>query len=138
MIFLANRGANLRHTDVDRYIESMIYRILVNNREYGWDKSSREFIFKPDGSLVGAGMAGLITDPPLKIPKLENRRVRFFFTEKGWRDIGQSIVAEAIRKGHVVRVIRRKNPAKSQIFYQDIHQAAILPSRRKGRYNEWR
>jgi len=115
----------------------MIYRILVNNRDYVLDVSSG-IILELDGSLTGVGTAGLIADPRLKAPEFENRRARFFFTEKGWRTIGQSIVTEAKRRGHLVRVIRRKNPTKSQIFYQDADQVAILPSRLKRRRKQSR
>ena len=122
-----------RQTDITVESNGMIYRILVSNQKYVFDESSGQFVSGPDGSLVGVGTAGLITDPSLKAPRFENRRVRFFFTEKGWRDIGQSIVTEAIREGHLVRVIRRKNPTKAQVFYKDADQVAILPSHLKRR-----
>lgn len=110
----------------------MIYRILVNYRYCGLDLSTGKIVER-EGSLTGVGTAGLITNPRLKAPEFENRRARFFFTEKGWRTIGQSIVSEAKRRGHLVQVIRRKNPAKSQVFYQDPDQVAILPSHLKRR-----
>ena len=110
----------------------MIYRILANAKRSKWDESLQDFVSWPAGPLRGAWMAKL-GGMMVKYPEVANRRIRFFFTEKGWREVGQAIVAEAIRDGHVVRVIRRKNPAKSQIFYKDEDQVAILPSRLKRR-----
>jgi hypothetical protein len=31
--------------------------------------------------------------------------------------------------GHVVKVIRRKNPRASEIIYRDAYQLAVLPAR---------
>ena len=108
----------------------MIYRILANAKRGYWDEARRCFAGNLDGPLRGAWTAGL-EGMNLKSPKgLKNQRVRFFFTEKGWREVGQAIVARAMREGHVVRVIRRKNPSKSQIVYKDADQVAILPARR--------
>jgi hypothetical protein len=113
--------------------DQMIYRILANTKPgLLFDDTRQEFVRGPHGPLRGAWMAGL-SGMSVKYPKIKNRRVRFFFTEKGWRRVGQAITARAISEGHVVRVIRQKNPARSQIFYQDTDQVAILPSRPKNR-----
>ena len=45
----------------------------------------------------------------------------------GWRQIGLKLVRMARERGHVVQVIRRKNPERSQIIFQDRLQMAILP-----------
>jgi hypothetical protein len=63
--------------------------------------------------------------------RLDNRKVRFYFTEKGWRQAGRLIAVEAREKGHAVRVIRRKEPHESQVVFRDELQLAILPNRRK-------
>ena len=65
--------------------------------------------------------------PRLKAPEITNRRCRFYFTERGWRAVGRHLAAGARRDGHVVKVIRRKNPDPSQIVYADELQVAILP-----------
>jgi hypothetical protein len=52
-------------------------------------------------------------------PKIENNRARFYFTERGWHAVGQHVYAEAKRRGHVVSVLRRKEPSDSQIVYRD-------------------
>jgi hypothetical protein len=112
--------------------DAMIYRILVDNKApFACDYMGK---WLAQGSLVGAGSAGLLRETQLKAPGLENRRVRFFFTEKGWRNIGRQIVSRAILEGHVVRVIRQKNPGRSKVFYEDAYQVAILPPRLKGRW----
>jgi hypothetical protein len=110
----------------------MIYRILVSAKTKSFDVGRQELIPGVHGPLRGVWNAGL-GGMAVKFPEIENRRVRFFFTEKGWREVGQAIVAKAVREGHVVRVIRQKNPAKSQIFYQDADQVAILHSAPKSR-----
>ncbi len=116
--------------DAGRNPHSMIYRILANAKKGSFSFSRQEFIPGSPGPLRGAWTAGL-AGMNVKFPEIENRRVRFFFTEKGWREVGRAIVARAIREGHVIRVIRQKNPMKSQIFYKDADQVAILPSRPK-------
>lgn len=80
----------------------------------------------PGGKLSGAFYAG-VPGFDLVAPDFKNARARFYFTEKGWRKLGKQIVVNALEDGHVVRVIRRKNPLKSQVIYQDELQVAILP-----------
>lgn len=107
----------------------MIYRILASRLQPAWDDTNRRWVQIPGGRLAGAFMAGL-EGFNLNAPKIKNARARFYFTEKGWEKVGKAIVARARVQGHVVRVIRRKNPEKSQIVYADELQVAILP--RKG------
>jgi len=45
--------------------------------------------------------------------------------------VGRHMYAAARQRGHTIRLIRRKNPAKSQIVYQDAYQVAILPASRQ-------
>ena len=87
----------------------MIYRILIDHPANIW--------VLPLGELVG--------------PNISNRRARFYFTERGWQKVGRLAAAEARRRGHVVKVIRRKQPRRSQIVYRDDLQVAILPRRRE-------
>jgi hypothetical protein len=56
-------------------------------------------------------------------------RVRFWFTERGWRAYGLRVAAEARASGRAFRVIRRKNPSKSRVIYRDDWQVALLPDR---------
>jgi hypothetical protein len=65
----------------------------------------------------------------LKAPRLSNRRARFYFTELGWSKVGRHLAAEARRAGHVVRIIRRKEPSRSQVVFRDALQVAVLPAR---------
>ena len=85
----------------------MIYRILVDRPEGIWGMLPRE--------LPG--------------PSISNRRARFYFTELGWQRIGRFVATNAGRRGYVVKVIRRKQPSRSQIVYRDDLQVAILPRR---------
>jgi hypothetical protein len=71
-------------------------------------------------------LAGVMFARGLRSPNITNRRARFYFTERGWRKVGRHVTAEARRLGHVVKVIRRKEPERSQIIYRDPLQLAIL------------
>jgi hypothetical protein len=82
--------------------------------------------------LIGAGfgaLASIMDERGLKAPALENPRVRFYFTDLGWRRVGRFVAGRARQMGHVVRVIRRKNPRASEIAYRDAYQIALLPPR---------
>jgi len=65
----------------------------------------------------------------LPMPMLSNPRVRFWFTERGWRAYGLRVAAEARASGRAFRVVRRKNPARSMVVYRDDWQVALLPDR---------
>jgi hypothetical protein len=77
----------------------------------------------------------LMDDLGIRAPGFDNKKARFYFTEAGWRKAGRILAVEARRCGHVVRVVRRKNPQPSQVVYQE-DQVAILPARRKGKRRE--
>jgi hypothetical protein len=60
--------------------------------------------------LVGAGfgvLATIMDERGIKAPPLQNPRVRFYFTDLGWRRAGRFVAARAQQMGHVVRVVRR-------------------------------
>lgn len=115
----------------------MIYRILVDYRHYKYFIDGRILIVSPKDSgypeeerLTGASfgnLAAVMWERGLKAPDITNSRARFYFTEAGWRQVGRYVAAQARRDGHVVRVIRRKNPARSQVVYRDDLQLALLP-----------
>jgi hypothetical protein len=83
------------------------------------------------GRLMGAYNAGVVGEAwgDLPMPMLSNPRVRFWFTERGWRVYGLRVAAEARASGRVFRVIRRKNPPRSMVVYRDDWQVALLPDR---------
>ena len=86
-----------------------------------------------DWRMMGASFGALGTvmdDKGLKSPKITNARTRFYFTERGWRQVGRFVAARAQQMGHVVKIIRRKNPPSSDVVYRDAHQIALLPRRR--------
>jgi hypothetical protein len=56
-----------------------------------------------------------------------SHQARFYFTEMGSKRIGRRLAAEAERRGHCVKVIRRKNPSGGNIAYADDLQVALLP-----------
>src|SRR5262245_47225264 len=107
----------------------MIYRILIDTLTYELDATTKTVRERPSGtSLRGAFTAGLsqgLGDIPF--PRITNSRARFYFTEAGWQKYGRHMYAAARQRGHIIRVIRRKNPVQSQIVYRDAYQVAILP-----------
>jgi hypothetical protein len=109
----------------------MIYRILADATAYITDPATNELRCVPAGTdlrgVFTAGVSEGMGDIPF--PRLSNPRARFYFTEAGWEKYGRHVYAAARKQGHAVRVIRRKNPAHSQIVYQDAYQVAILPAR---------
>jgi hypothetical protein len=111
----------------------MIYRILIDTVAHEFDDATQTAHEYPSGTnLRGAFTAGLsegLDDIPY--PHITNPRARFYFTEAGWQKYGRPMYAAALQRGHTIRVVRRKNPAKSQIVYQDAYQVAILPTSAK-------
>ncbi len=107
----------------------MIYRIIVDGCLEGIPSGNGRL-----GGLVNSHfLSGLMDRLGIKYPSIESGKARFYFTEDGWRRAGRVIAVEARQCGHVVRVIRRKEPNPSQVVYRDELQVALLPSRRPGR-----
>jgi hypothetical protein len=121
----------------------MIYRLLVDNcddvfPDHGpahWPEGSHIFL-RGAGLALGDFMEEIGLPGPDKLRRrrgggIKPYRARFFFTELGWRKFGRKIFAEARRRGHNVRVIRRKNPSSSQVVFRDRFQVAVLPPSRR-------
>jgi hypothetical protein len=113
----------------------LIYRVVGESGEWVWSEESgaMEISLSPSrpGRLMGAFNAqvaiGAWDDLPM--PALSNPRVRFWFTERGWRAYGLRVAAGARASGRAFRVIRRKNPPRSMVVYRDDWQVALLPDR---------
>jgi hypothetical protein len=112
----------------------MLYRVLADTVQ-GWiiPTETEEEWNRPSGTQLGGawvsgGSNAELGDLPM--PYLENRRVRFWFTEEGWRAYGKTLVAGLRAHGHVVRVIRIKNPPRSRVVYRDRYQVALLAEKR--------
>ncbi len=108
----------------------MIYRIIVDECFTGLPTGQGRV-----GGLTNSHLlSGMLDRLGIRAPaRLDNRKVRFYFTEKGWRQAGRLIAVEAREKGHTIRVIRRKEPDESQVVFRDELQLALLPSRREKR-----
>jgi hypothetical protein len=111
----------------------VIYRIqtdldLTSRHDGRHDRGQTTFRSR----LIGAGsvLGGTMWERRLPAPDFDNPRARFYFTEKGWRRVGRYVAAAGRQSGHVVQVIRRKNPRRSEIVFQDDLQVALLPRRR--------
>jgi hypothetical protein len=108
----------------------MIYRIIVDECFEGLPTGQGRLGGLVNSHFLSGMMDRLGIHPPRR---LDNRKVRFYFTEKGWRQAGRVIAVEARERGHTVRVIRRKEPNVSQVVFRDELQLAVLPSRRARR-----
>ena len=108
----------------------MIYRILTEYASaFQRVGDTYEFI-ATEHRLGGARreLGDVMDNMKLPLPHhLTNTRTRFYFTERGWRLYGRHILAEGRRRGLKIKLIRRKNPRRSQVVYQDAFQVAILP-----------
>lgn len=111
----------------------MIYRLLIDTITHTFDPATETWRDLPSGTrLRGVFTAGLsdgLGDIPF--PRLDNPRARFYFTKAGWMRYGRNVYAAARERGHRIRLIRRKNPARSQVVYRDPFQVAILPEKRR-------
>jgi hypothetical protein len=112
----------------------VIYRILTGSISEFWSAAAQETI-RFESPLLGAGstLGGVMWALHLPAPDFDNPRARFWFTEAGWDKVGREVVAEGRRRGYVIKVIRRKNPRRSQIVYRDAWQVALLPLRADGK-----
>jgi len=111
----------------------MIYRVVGESTVWVWSEESGAMEVSPPGSgqLMGAFNAQLARDAwgDLPMPFLTNPRLRFWFTERGWRVYGLRVAAGARASGRTYRVLRRKNPPRSTVIYRDEWQVALLPDR---------
>ena len=108
----------------------MIYRIIVDECFEGLPTGQGRLGGLTNSYLLSGMMDRLGVRSPAR---LNNHKVRFYFTEKGWRQAGRLIAVEARERGHTFRVIRRKEPNPSQVVFRDELQIAVLPSRRTKR-----
>src|SRR5215469_72232 len=112
--------------------DQLIYRVVGESSVWVWSEESGAMEISPgSGRLMGAFNAGVADGAwgDLPMPALSNPRVRFWFTERGWRAYGLRVAAEARASGRAFRVHRRKNPSKSMVVYRDNRQVALLPAR---------
>ena len=111
----------------------MIYRVVSESSQWVWSEESGAVQIDPlsPGRLMGAFNAGVADGAwgDLPMPLVSNPRVRFWFTERGWRAYGLRVAAGARASGRTFRVIRRKNPSESMVVYRDDWQVALLPDR---------
>ncbi len=98
----------------------MIYRLLTNKNPI-WCTDS---LYR-SSTAISFGVE--MTELGLKAPKHVNPRARFYFTERGWEEIGKKLLEKAHRVGIEVKVIKKKNPKRSDVVWGDPYQVAVLP-----------
>jgi hypothetical protein len=113
----------------------VIYRLIGQSLVGIPDETGEGDVQVPSGPLGGPMSSGVRPDPlkGLRYPRLQNRRVRFWFTEAGRRRVGLPLVAAHEAADLRVRVLRRKNPRDSEVAYRDRWQVALLPPSRSRR-----
>jgi hypothetical protein len=80
----------------------LIYRAVGESTEWVWSEESGAIEISPTpGRLMGAFNAEVAQGAwgDLPMPMLSNPRVRFWFTERGWRAYGLRVAAEARASG---------------------------------------
>lgn len=85
--------------------------------------------------LMGPGLLEVMESWADKLPAPKHRipaNARFYFTEKGWDQIGRYVVAAAQRTGQRYRVLAVKEKHLNVIF-RDEFQVAGQPVRLKGK-----
>ncbi len=84
------------------------------------------------GSVASHGMAELRPQSRRGMRYRENRHLRFFFTEIGWRRFGHAVLSGARAEGLRARVIvRKERDPHIQVYYRDRWQVMIGYSRSK-------
>jgi hypothetical protein len=104
----------------------------------------------PDGEVYPAQKQGLIpisTDEvvdawidDLRGPTRSSlpRNSRFYFTEKGWREVGRNVVAAAVRSGQEYRVVSIKE-TYAQVVWRDKvrgYEVAVQPPSKRARHRK--
>lgn len=106
----------------------MIYRIIAEGpKRHSWVDG--QWVVTGPGELRGAFLAGLglYGWGDLPAPAVSNPRVRFWFTEVGWKEFAVPLIGEARKEGRKIRLLKRKNPPRSAVVYRDKWQVALLP-----------
>ncbi len=111
----------------------MFRRIEFLNRHVHRDGSVREW----NGGLTSASSSPEVWPPSYDQLRGTGRtlpdNVRFYFTERGWREIGREIIRECGRVGQRYRVLAVKE-TDAQVAWRDKHtdlEVALQPRRRR-------
>ena len=111
----------------------MIFRVMAETQHHVWAVPPDPALPETGpGRLAGVWQSGLSTewwDEDLIMPHVRTARVRFWFTDAGWRRYGAPLAAHIRDQGIPLRVHRRKNPPRSEVVCQDVWQVALLPHR---------
>jgi hypothetical protein len=114
-------------SDPQNALLSRLYDIAGGSVPIPWSKRIERRLA---GGSYGT-LAIIMFSRGLRSPRITNHRARFYFTERGWRKVGRHVAGEARRLGHLVKVIRRKEPDRSQVTYRDALHVALLPRRHR-------
>ena len=106
----------------------MIYRIEFD-RAYELVNTNTDICAVSE--VLGDWFSERMAAEGLRVPKTNiNPRTRFWFTEYGWKMVGKKIAADMNKVGAYVRIKKRKNPKRSDVYWCDPYQVALLPKRK--------
>jgi hypothetical protein len=107
----------------------MLYRIEIP-QNIAWDENEKEKLrwFGPTGAVAykGPGPAA-----ELICPKFRSKKAKFYFTQKGWSNIGRHVAAQLKQLGIVHRVIKRRDREVSVVYRDAMQVAGILKKEKK-------
>lgn len=96
-----------------------------------YPKGSDAWYFSLEAGIKSLKFGALIVSEKLgrlgPAPRVR-RNARFFFTERGWMNVGRFLLQEVLREGYRVRVIAVKERERDCI-YQDALQVALRPKK---------
>ena len=100
----------------------MIYRFL-SAYSYPDRNNKKKTIY---GRFGGAWCCGNL-EMNMEAPKRPvNPKAKFYLTELGYRKFSKDIIRSAKQYKQPLKVIKRKNPKRSQVVFRDKYQVAIL------------
>jgi len=106
-------------------------RDLVGLLKQGEREPSSDCDGPPRGPSCSPTLDRLMRDSELPTPDLGDQNARFYFTDAGWKKVGEEVMKTARQLGYSVRYIRRRDMSESEIVYRDDYQVAIALHRRR-------
>ncbi len=96
-----------------------------------------EWHIEPAMKMGLMGAADLSATEKLRGPrKTIPQNTRFFFTERGWREIGRRVVAGCRKQGQEVRVITVKESSVN-VVWGDEYEVAAQPKPPRSKKKHW-
>jgi dTDP-4-amino-4,6-dideoxygalactose transaminase len=109
----------------------IIYRIQTTTFDHAMDTKKlityRGGAFCVNDMQTHEAVNTMMLAAGLRVPSYIHPRAKFWFTELGYNVVGKEIVRFLSLKGENVRVLKKKNPKRSDVAWGDAYQLAVLP-----------